>query len=269
MVPKVSIIMSTYNNAAFLPGAFESVLGQSFAAWELLVINDNSSDSTKDILETFKNRDGRIIIWSNQANQGLTKNLNSGLSRATGDYIARIDSDDVWSDPHKLQKQVDFLNENPSYGLVGSWAEAFASGNKKSFTLRYPTVDNKIREELLLHNCFVHSSILARKANILAVGGYDLNWQYIEDYALWMKLGLGAKFANLPEIMVRYRVSSHGITGTKNKEQIRNALSLIKRYKRNYPRFYAGFFKWSLQYVLSFIGLTKVTIFLNKINHGK
>ena len=103
---------------------------------------------------------------------------------------------------------------------------------------------------------------MARKANILAAGGYDLNHQFVEDYSLWLKLGLKAKLANLPEIMVSYRVNSYGITRTKNREQIRNVLRLIKEYKGDYPRFHTALLKWYLQYALSFLGLTKGATFL-------
>ena len=134
-MPKVTIIMSSYNNAVYLPDALESALGQSFNDWELLVVNDNSSDGTKDILETYKNKDSRIIIWTNQTNQGLTKNLNTALDKAQGEYIARLDSDDIWSDKQKLEKQVDFLNKNPNCCLVGTWAQAFGGKGKKLFTI--------------------------------------------------------------------------------------------------------------------------------------
>lgn len=254
--------MPTYNNAAFLPAALESVLRQSFGDWELLVINDASSDNTDDILEIFKNKDRRIFVWNNQANRGLTRNLNFALGKAKGQYIARLDSDDIWSDNRKLQKQADFLNHNPGCCLVGSWAEAFGADNKKSFAIKYPTADREIRGQLLLRNCFVHSSILARKASLLAAGGYDLKWQYIEDYALWMKLGLSGSLANLPEIMVRYRLNNVGITRTKNSGQIRNVLSLIKQYGSSYPGYKMSVCKWYLQYALSFTGLMKGLDFL-------
>lgn len=255
-MPKVSVIISTYNDAAFLGEAVESVLGQSFDDFELLVVDDASTDNTKNILENYRLKDSRVVFWSNQTNLGLTKNLNAALAGAKGEYIARLDSDDLWSDKAKLQKQADFLNKNPDYCLVGTWAGVFGADNAKLYDLKYPATDLDIRKQLLRHNCFVHSGILARKANILAAGGYDTNRQYIEDYALWMKLGLSARLANLPEIMVRYRVNKSGVTQTKNKEQIKAALSLIKEYKGVYPQYTGALFKWSLQYILSFVGLT-------------
>jgi glycosyltransferase involved in cell wall biosynthesis len=242
--------MSTYNDARFLPQALDSALGQSFGDFELLVVNDNSSDQTDAVLRAYQKKDARIIFWTNPVNLGLTENLNAGLKRASGEYIARLDSDDFWTNKNKLQKQVEFLDRNPDCCLVGTWAEVYGSGNKKLYDLKYPAEDLKIRRQLLRHNCFVHSSVLIRKANILAAGSYDPNWQYIEDYALWLKLGLKAKFANIPEIMVRYRVNYFGVTRTKNKQQIRAVLSLIKEYKSEYPQYTRALFKWTLQYYI-------------------
>jgi glycosyltransferase involved in cell wall biosynthesis len=250
-MPKVSVIMSTYNDAKFLPQSVESVLGQSFGDFEFLIVDDASPDNTKSILERYGQKDSRIIHWTNQTNLGLTKNLNTAIQKARGEYIARLDSDDAWSDANKLKKQIDFLEQNRDYCLVGSWAEAFSDDTKKRFTIRYPASDSQIRGQLLWHNCFVHSSIMARKQNILTAGGYDLNQQYIEDYALWLRLGLESKFANLPEIMVRYRINSVGITRKKNQEQIRNILPLIKSYKGKYKQYGAAVIKWHLQYLLS------------------
>jgi len=129
-MPKISVIISTYNDAALLPKAIDSVLAQSFGDFELLVFNDASTDNTELILKDYQKKDSRIIITGNKITLGLTANLNAGIHQAMGEYIARIDSDDEWIGTNKLQKQLDFLEANPKVGLVGTWAEFTAMDGK-------------------------------------------------------------------------------------------------------------------------------------------
>ena len=248
---KVSVIMSTYNNAPLLAEAVESVLGQSFGDFEFLVFNDASTDNTEEILKEYQKKDSRVIITSNKSTLGLTANLNAGLSLATGEYIARIDSDDEWINKDKLQKQIDFLEANKKIGLVGTWAEFVGMDGKKVYDFKPPTEDAKIRKEFLLHNCFVHSSIVARKRLMIEAGSYNPNEQYVEDYGLWLRLGRVAQLANLPQIMVRYRVNPSGITRTKNLVQRKAAFALIKSQKHYYPGFLKAAIKWLVQILVT------------------
>ena len=246
-MPKVSVLMSTYNDARFLPEALNSVLSQSFADWELLVINDASSDTTEEILRDYHSRDARINFSTNLSQKGLITNLNFALAKAQGEFVARLDSDDIWIDENKLKKQISFLNENPDYCLVGTWAEVVDESSKKLYNFTPPDKDREIRKEILWHNCFVHSSIMARRKNILDAGGYNPEQKYTEDYALWLKMGVSSKFANLPEILVRYRVKAAGITQTKNLTQISAVLTLVKAYQTRYPGYFKAKIKWWLQ----------------------
>jgi glycosyltransferase involved in cell wall biosynthesis len=245
--------MSTYNDAQFLPQALNSALGQGFSDWELLVVNDASSDDTEKILQDYRSRDARINFWTNPSQKGLIANLNFALVKAQGELVARLDSDDSWLDTNKLQKQLDFLNRNPEYCMVGAWAEVIGQDGKKLYNFMPPGQDQDIRKEILSHNCFVHSAILARKKNIIEAGGYDPEQKYVEDYALWLKMGTAAKFANLPEILVQYRINSAGITQTKNIQQISAALALVEAFKTRYPGQFKAKIKWRLQRLLSAI----------------
>lgn len=252
-MPKISVLMSTFNDAKFLSESVSSIIGQSFGDWELLIINDASNDNTETILNDYHNRDVRINFWTNSSQKGLVANLNFALAKASGEFIARLDSDDLWSDKNKLQKQLDFLNDRPEYCMVGGWAEVVGLDNKELYKFTPPAQDENIRKEILSHNCFVHSSILAKKKNILDAGGYNPEQKYVEDYALWLKMGLAAKFANLPEVLVRYRVNPGGITQTKNSSQISSALALVNAYKTAYPGAFKAKLKWRLQELFSAI----------------
>jgi hypothetical protein len=163
-----------------------------------------------------------------------------------------------------LEKQVDFLNANSNFALVGTWARVCSADGKKLYDFKPPKDDLGIRKEILVHNCFMHSSILVKKDALKNAGGYNPNQKHMEDYSLWLNLGKLHKFGNIPEIMLSYRVNRFGITQTKNKEQIKSVLNLIKEYKNIYPGYYKALFKWSLQYVLSFVGLSAGVNFLKK-----
>ena len=118
--PEISIITITYNRAGFISKAIESAKKQSFSNWEMLILDDNSNDNTEIIAKTFTNKDKRIKYYKNSLALGISKNRNLGLSLSRGKYIAILDSDDYWIDKDKLQKQFDFLENNPDYVLIGS-----------------------------------------------------------------------------------------------------------------------------------------------------
>lgn len=246
-MPKVSIILPVYNGAQYLEQAMASVIKQSFLDFELIAINDGSSDNSAGILEQWRQKDPRIKIINHTQNLALVATLNEGLAAANGMFIARIDCDDTWNSGTKLQKQVDFLEKHQDYALVGTWAEMIDGNGMFAYNFTPPSEDSQIRRQLLWHNCFVHSSILARKDVMLKAGGYSPKQRYLEDYGLWLRMGLIAKLANIPEVLVRYRLSSGGVTQTHNKEQIRAALALVREFKNKYPGFLRAWLKWNLQ----------------------
>src|SRR3989344_5225501 len=158
-MPKVSVIMPVYNNDIFLLQAIESVLGQSFDDFELIIINDGSKDNSSAIIKDFQNKDKRIVFIENKENRGLIYCLNLGLEKAKGELIARLDSDDWWLNRDKLKKQIDFLENNPDYCLVGSFAEVFNKDDLKVYNLVYPVKNSSIRKKILLKNCFALSTV--------------------------------------------------------------------------------------------------------------
>lgn len=202
-VPKISVILPVYNGQDYLEAAVASVLSQSFGDFELLIINDGSSDNSASIVE--KMGDPRIRFFQ-QTNRGLAATLNRAISLARGEYIARQDQDDVYL-PARLQKQVEFLDTHPDVGMVGTSAEIFAGNERTTRFLRHPTDNASIKLELLFSNCFVHSSIMIRRAVFNDVGGYseDKTRQPPEDYELWSRVMKKYKLANLPEALTAYR----------------------------------------------------------------
>lgn len=239
MDEKVSIILPTYNGEKTIERAIRSVITQSFEDWELLIIDDGSVDYTKTVLIPFIKTERRIIYVKNDTNLGIQKSLNIGLGMAKGEYVARIDDDDEWVDKDKLLRQVKFLNSNQDHILVGSWAFASDKNTKKDMIYKMPESDKQIREKILFKNCFIHSAVLFRKEPVLNLGGYDENeyTKTIEDYHLWLLLGLKGKMMNIPVPMVRIQINSNIISGKHKQDQMRKNILLSKIYKELYPNY--------------------------------
>ncbi len=203
MSPLVSVVLPVYNGAADLPKAIDTILTQTFADFELIVIDDGSSDGTAAVLRALRDPRVRAV---HQDNTGLAATLNRGTALARGRYIARQDHDD-WAMPTRLEKQVAFLETHQDCALVGTRAEIWAGDRKTGRAHDHPTDNAALQFELLFDNPFVHSSIMLRKSALDAVGGYstDRSRQPPEDYELWSRVARHYQVANLPERLTVYR----------------------------------------------------------------
>jgi glycosyltransferase involved in cell wall biosynthesis len=260
----ISIIMSAYNDEKFIAESISSVLRQRYKNWELIVINDASTDKTYKILNDFAKKDKRIKHYFNKKNKGLVHNLLNGIKLAKGNYIARLDSDDVWTDKRKLEKQYRFLSKHPDYSLVGCLGNTTNELGGVMFKINHPTKDGDIRKRILIKNCFIHSSILFTKDVYSKVGGYNSNLKFFEDYDLWLKIGTVSKFHNLPEKMVNLRIHQNSMTDKNQSTQIETVFSLIKKYKKVYPNYNFGLIRWGLRkYYLPLLSINTI----NKIKN--
>jgi glycosyltransferase involved in cell wall biosynthesis len=208
---KISVIMSVYNGGEYLLEAVDSILKQTYTDFEFIIINDGGMG--------FQFTDPRIRIIKNDKNIGLTKSLNKALDIAEGDYIARMDADDV-SHPTRFAEQVKYLDSHPECILVGTWAEIIDEQGKVTRVVKHPCKDEVIQRELIKYNPFFHSSIMFRKGIY-----YNENFKYAQDYELYFKLTRGwndgkKELANLPIFLHQYRETSNSITSKKNREQI-------------------------------------------------
>jgi glycosyltransferase involved in cell wall biosynthesis len=201
-VPTISVILPVYNGALYVKAAIDSILSQSFIDFELIIINDGSSDGSEAIIRSIN--DTRIRFLQ-QENCGLAATLNIAISMARGEFIARQDQDDI-SSAVRLQRQVDFLRRNPYVGMVGSNAEIWVNDKKTDRLLIHPTDDASIHFALLFDNPFVHSSVMIRRSVFERVGGYceDKSRQPPEDYELWSRVARDFKLANIPENLLAY-----------------------------------------------------------------
>ncbi|MEI6396938.1 MAG: glycosyltransferase [Candidatus Taylorbacteria bacterium] len=250
MNPKVSVIIATFNRESFIVESIESVRKQTFKEWEMIIIDDASTDNTKDVVARYITSDPRIVYYRNDENKGISKTRNRGLSLAKGIYIAALDSDDIWLDDNKLKSQVDFLDANPDYALIGGGIVYIDENSKPIKKTLYPIYDSVIRNIILQYNPFPHSSVLFRKDVALEVGGYAEEPQdsvkrnvSCEDYDLWLKIGLKHKFTNIPKAIVGYRVHGGNLARSKRLIVAGAVLEIVKRYKKNYKRPYLGITK--------------------------
>lgn len=204
--PLISVIMPVYNESLYIKEAIKSVLNQSLIHFELIIIDDASTDNTVDLVNQFN--DDRIILIQKKKNTGYTDSLNHGIKKSAGRYIARMDGDDV-SHEDRFKMQFEFLENNSDYILCGSQYNRFDEQN--SFIL--PTENNEIKAMLLRGNQFIHPSVMMRKS-VLTENNiwYNNDREPAEDYDLWVRLMPYGKFNNLNKPLVTYRIHAGQIS---------------------------------------------------------
>ena len=214
--PKISVVMPVYKGDEYLSEAVDSILNQTFSDFEFIIICDNPTNETKDILEKYQQSDSRIHVYY-QERQGLVKSLNMGLEFARGKYIARMDADDI-SLPERLQIQYDFLETKPNIGLCGTWIENFG---QKSGIHQLPITNEDIKSKIFFGYAIAHPSVMIRKEIIDGAGGYNSHFNYIEDYELWTRICDITEVYNIPKILLQRRVHGGNITIGKQEKQFR------------------------------------------------
>ncbi len=242
-MPRVSIILPSSREAPYLAASIESVHAQTFNDWELIIVDDGLSNTARIFVSEIVRKNSRVRLVGDRVQRGIQRALNCGIQESRGEYIARIDDDDVWVDPEKLARQIEFLDKNPQYVLVGTGAIIVDVNNREMSRYRMPEHDSDIRRSILSKNCFLHSSVVFRKRDALISGGYDesIRTRHIEDYDLWLKLGLQGKFSNLPTYAVALTVHPGSLTSKNRPIQAWRAFRRMMVYRRRYPRFIKGF----------------------------
>jgi glycosyltransferase involved in cell wall biosynthesis len=201
--PDVSVLLPVYNARQFLPEALDSILSQTYTGFEVIAIDDGSTDGSGEILEQYARRDPRIRVF-HQHNQAIVATLNSALAHARAPLVARMDADDV-SRPDRFAKQAKFLAEHPDIDLVSGAFDLIDADGGYMRTVLHPTSPEAIAGELEYHNMICHPAVMARKAAIEAVGGYRESMIYAEDFDLWLRMAEKGKLTNLPDVILGYR----------------------------------------------------------------
>jgi glycosyltransferase involved in cell wall biosynthesis len=214
-----TFLLPVYNGAATLREAIDSVLRQDDPDFELLILDDASSDASAAVAEDARLRDSRVVIVSHKGNAGLASTLNEGLELARHELVLRMDQDDV-SLPSRLRVQRAFLEARPSVAVAGSWV--FHMGARREFDhlVELPSTPREVATRLQRENCIYHPSAALRRSVVLAAGGYHGEFKNAEDYELWLRLAHDHDLANVPEPLLRYRFSIRGMTLSRKWEQL-------------------------------------------------
>jgi glycosyltransferase involved in cell wall biosynthesis len=214
--PKVTVLMSVYNGERYLNEAVDSILAQTFTDFEFLIIDDASTDLTPEILRSYD--DPRIRIVTNEENLGLTKSLNKGIALARGEYIARMDADDV-SFIVRLERQVEFMEKNADIGVLGSNYQYIDESGYPKGVVSTSLDPELTRWELLFLNPLAHPTVLMRTALMRSVQGYDETFRFSQDYELWCRLTKITQLAKLQDVLLYLRSSKLNISHRHYKQQ--------------------------------------------------
>jgi glycosyltransferase involved in cell wall biosynthesis len=230
---KISVVLSIYNGEKFLKEAVDSILSQTFSAFEFIIINDGSTDSTDEIISQYT--DSRIVYINNPTNRGLTNSLNIGLSRSRGKYIVRMDGDDI-ALPNRLQVQFDYMETHPETGICGSSTNLFYENKTKKQRVDFAADDLKIRAFTFFQSPFCHPSVIIRK-EVLDQHHlkYPENYYRAEDYGLWIELLKYTKGANILSVLLHYRKHEESETAIADKK-IEDRIEVVKRVQEQYLR---------------------------------
>ncbi|WP_026733063.1 glycosyltransferase [Fischerella sp. PCC 9605] len=208
-MPLISIIIPTYNSEKTIKYTIESVLEQTLTDYELIVINDGSSDSTLDIVSQF--HDLRIKVFS-YPHQGANVSRNLGLAHATGEFISFLDADDLWTSD-KLASQMKALQENPQTSVAYSWTDYIDEKGEFLLAGTHINANGDVYEQLLVNNFLENgSNPLIRKEALIKLGGFDENLSAGQDWDMWLRLAREFSFVAVPKVQILYRKSSNSLS---------------------------------------------------------
>lgn len=216
----ISVVMPVYNGGKYLQEAIESILNQTYQHFEFLIINDGSTDTSEEIIRSYN--DPRIVYLQNDKNRGLVYTLNYGIRVAKGDFIARMDADDI-SEHTRFEKQLEVFKSDPEIEICGTWAQIIGS----NFIIKVETESEKIKCNLLFTTQFLHPSVMFNKEKLTKSGfNYDDEKFPAEDYALWINLSEKSRMTNISEPLLRYRKHASQISTASNERQLKKVNEL-------------------------------------------
>lgn len=261
--PKISVAMSVYNGEKYLHQAIESILNQTFRDFEFIIVNDGSTDKTEEIIDEYAKKDLRVKIIKNKNNIGLTKSLNKAIKEAKGEYIARMDADDI-SLPERLKKQLSFMENHPEIGVVGCWYYLIDKNNKLIKKCQPAIKFSKIKKALINSAPIIHPGLMIKKEALRKVNSYDESFKYAQDRDLLFRILKYYQLGIVPEFLLKFRYSKQSISLQREIEQKEYCLKAIKRAIKNriYPKWYYIF---TLRHLVSIYLPQPLRILKNKI----
>ncbi len=224
--------MSTFNTGKYIRQAIDSIVNQTYQDFELIIVDDGSTDNTRHIVNKYCAQHPQKIQYIYQDNAGSSKARNVGIKASRGEYIAILDSDDI-SLPQRLQKQVEFLDQNPDIALLGTGGWIINEQNQILTTFKILTDSQMIKKQLIRRNQFIHSSVMFRKICMEKYGFYREELAYSQDYELYLRLSAHYNFANLADLLCKWRLSLSSISIKRKVAQDQSVKTLQKLAREN------------------------------------
>jgi len=232
--PKISVVMPVYNAEAYLSEAIESILNQTFTNFEFIIIDDASTDNSHKIIEGYSKKDKRVVVLRNEKNLGIAETRTKGTKYAKGKYVAVADADDIFV-LTRLEKQYNYLEGHSDCGVVGGFIELFDSDTGKIIGVRkYYEDDANLRKRLFLYCPVSQGVCMIRREVFDNLGYYDPKYPVAEDLDLWFRIGTKYKFANIQEILLKYRIHKNSSTISKIQKIETMTLEIRKKYSCGY-----------------------------------
>jgi glycosyltransferase involved in cell wall biosynthesis len=229
-MPRVSVVIPTYNRGELLCETIDSVLAQTYHDFEIIVVDDGSTDNTAQLLSRYQ--DDVRLVYRAHKNCGVAATRNHGIRLARGEFLAFLDSDDRWL-PQKLERQVQFADAHPEYGLIATEISSFnkrgvVEAQNKAATYRIK--NGHVVEQLLFGNWIQTSTVLARRECVQAVGGFDEEvGQFGEDWLTWMRIASRSAIYFLPEPLVEYRIHEESLSSHLPEAQYQSLMKILAK----------------------------------------
>lgn len=227
----ISVILPVYKpQAEFLTLAIQSILDQSYQNLELIIVEDKTELTNEQIIKNFS--DSRLTYILNETRTNFARQINSGLRVAKGEFVARMDADDI-SEPDRLEKELNFLLSHPQISLVGCNLKIINEKNELIGSRIYPKDSLTITQQMRFKNCLAHPTVMLRKKDLLDLGSYNQEFDTLADYDLWARgILAGLKYYNLPDKLLKYRLHSGAYKSHSLKQQLKDTLNIKKKYFR-------------------------------------
>lgn len=261
MKPKISVIMSVYSGMPFLKEAVESILRQTYKNFEFIIVDDASTDDSWSYLKGLKDR--RIKLIKNKKNLGLAASLNIALKTARGEYIARMDADDV-SKPERLATQLEFLEKNRDIDMCGSYVSVIDENGKKIGQIKKPLTDIKIKKELFWLTPLLHPTWFAKREVFRKLNGYDKKWDYVEDFEFLIR-AKDFKMVNIPKYLLLFRSQKERRSQKTIEEIYRKSLKLRQKIFKEQKLGLSYLPILARSYITTYLFPTWLKIYLNKM----
>lgn len=251
--PVVSVLMAAYNTEKYIGESIQSILSQTYKNFEFIIVDDCSTDKTYDIIRRYGAADKRIKHFKNKRNLGISGNRNFLISKATGKYIIWQDSDDI-STPDRVEKLVNFMEKHLEVGICGSYLQSFDLSGPKDVR-QYLTKDHGLRKNIFKLSPVAQPAAIIRKKILDQVGKYDLRYPPAEDLDMSFRIGSISAFANVPQVLLKYREHSSSNSTKKIKVVIKNTLAIRQKYSNNlgYKMTFSDKIAFCLTWVVQFI----------------